>query len=131
MPKRIQRKYGQKMPPNAAYVGPGTKFATPFRIVRYSDGAWAIKTDGTKKCGDILVRHCHAFYLDKTKAQADAVICFNFSLVPTEEASLMAFYAKSEEIAAMIEGLRGKDLACWCKEGDPCHADVLLEIANM
>lgn len=26
--------------------------------------------------------------------------------------------------------LRGKDLACWCKPGAPCHADVLLEIAN-
>lgn len=25
--------------------------------------------------------------------------------------------------------LRGKNLACWCKEG-PCHADVLLEVAN-
>jgi hypothetical protein len=26
--------------------------------------------------------------------------------------------------------LRGKNLACWCKQGAPCHADVLLEIAN-
>jgi len=26
--------------------------------------------------------------------------------------------------------LRGKNLACWCPEGQPCHADVLLEIAN-
>lgn len=26
--------------------------------------------------------------------------------------------------------LRGKNLACWCKPGTPCHADVLLEIAN-
>lgn len=26
--------------------------------------------------------------------------------------------------------LRGKDLACWCKEGSPCHADILLELAN-
>lgn len=26
--------------------------------------------------------------------------------------------------------LKGKDLACWYKEGDPCHADILLEIAN-
>lgn len=25
--------------------------------------------------------------------------------------------------------LRGKNLACWCS-GSPCHADVLLEIAN-
>lgn len=26
--------------------------------------------------------------------------------------------------------LRGKDLACWCRVDQPCHADVLLEIAN-
>lgn len=26
--------------------------------------------------------------------------------------------------------LRGKNLACWCKPGDACHADVLLELAN-
>ena len=26
--------------------------------------------------------------------------------------------------------LRGHDLACWCPLADPCHADVLLEIAN-
>lgn len=26
--------------------------------------------------------------------------------------------------------LRGKNLACWCRPGQPCHADVLLEIAN-
>lgn len=26
--------------------------------------------------------------------------------------------------------LAGKNLACWCKPGEPCHADVLLELAN-
>ena len=26
--------------------------------------------------------------------------------------------------------LRGKNLACWCPLGEPCHADVLLKIAN-
>jgi hypothetical protein len=26
--------------------------------------------------------------------------------------------------------LLGKDLACWCPLGQPCHADVLLELAN-
>lgn len=26
--------------------------------------------------------------------------------------------------------LRGRNLACWCKPGAPCHADVLLELAN-
>lgn len=29
-----------------------------------------------------------------------------------------------------VKELRGKNLACWCKEGEPCHADVLIEIAN-
>lgn len=28
------------------------------------------------------------------------------------------------------ECLRGKNLACWCPLGQPCHADVLLNIAN-
>jgi hypothetical protein len=26
--------------------------------------------------------------------------------------------------------LAGRNLACFCKLGEPCHADVLLEIAN-
>ena len=26
--------------------------------------------------------------------------------------------------------LRGKDLVCWCPLDQPCHADVLLEMAN-
>ena len=29
-----------------------------------------------------------------------------------------------------IATLRGKNLACWCKIGEPCHADVLLDLAN-
>jgi len=28
------------------------------------------------------------------------------------------------------EALAGKDLACWCPLDQPCHADILLEIAN-
>lgn len=31
--------------------------------------------------------------------------------------------------AAQME-LRGKNLACWCKPGKPCHADVLLRLVN-
>jgi len=32
--------------------------------------------------------------------------------------------------AEIIRALRGKNLACWCPPGEPCHADVLLELAN-
>ncbi len=26
--------------------------------------------------------------------------------------------------------LKGKNLSCWCKIGEPCHADILLKLAN-
>ena len=29
-----------------------------------------------------------------------------------------------------IAPLRGKNLCCWCPLDSPCHADVLLELAN-
>lgn len=32
-------------------------------------------------------------------------------------------------VDAIKDELKGKDLVCWCKPM-PCHADVLLEIAN-
>ena len=33
-------------------------------------------------------------------------------------------------IAKIVAELRGKNLACWCKLDQPCHADVLLRKAN-
>ena len=38
--------------------------------------------------------------------------------------------SKTAEVVEGLEELRGKDLACWCREGSPCHGDVLLELAN-
>lgn len=29
-----------------------------------------------------------------------------------------------------VTELRGKNLACWCPLDQPCHADVLLDLAN-
>ena len=37
---------------------------------------------------------------------------------------------RKDVIIAALPRLRGKHLACWCKPGEPCHADVLLELAN-
>lgn len=33
-------------------------------------------------------------------------------------------------VAAARRELRGKNLACWCALDQPCHADILLRIAN-
>ena len=37
---------------------------------------------------------------------------------------------RREGRAIWAEPLRGRDLACWCPLDQPCHADVLLELAN-
>lgn len=39
-------------------------------------------------------------------------------------------YPHRARLLAGLPSLRGKNLACWCKLGSPCHADVLLDLAN-
>ncbi len=46
--------------------------------------------------------------------------------------SLLAERARAPKaFARWIAPLRGKNLACWCREDEPhCHADILLRLAN-
>lgn len=34
------------------------------------------------------------------------------------------------DLLAQLSTLRGRSLACWCPLDQPCHADVLLALAN-
>ena len=52
---------------------------------------------------------------------AEAVIRFR-QRCTAPDSSLMRVLIRNE--------LRGKNLACWCPLDQPCHADVLLKIAN-
>lgn len=59
--------------------------------------------------------------------------CIGLPANPTAEDCVRRFrdeQAPEYQIGRQLEELRGKDLACWCKPGEPCHADVLLELAN-
>ena len=40
-------------------------------------------------------------------------------------------FTDREEILRWLPWLRGKNVACFCHEGSPCHADVLLYQSNM
>jgi hypothetical protein len=56
------------------------------------------------------------------------------ALVP-DPVDLVRYYEKWIELfphvaQAARRELRGHDLACWCPLNQPCHADVLLKIAN-
>jgi len=43
--------------------------------------------------------------------------------MPEDAAWVESWYTGLDEI-------RGHDLACWCSLDQPCHADILLELAN-
>lgn len=111
-PKRIQlkRTKGWKMPPNTVKVDRPTRWGNPFVVGR----------DGT---------------------QAECVEAFGF--LAGEEASLELMARMQvpaggldaskkvlDELQADPTPLRGKNLACWCSQDAPCHADVLLRLAN-
>ena len=52
----------------------------------------------------------------------------------TAEQCVRLYIARYSDDAAfrarVRQELAGKDLACWCKSGDPCHTEVLLRWAN-
>lgn len=56
--------------------------------------------------------------------------------VTTNAAAVAGYreYLKTREGQFVCEAarrvLRGKNLACWCGLDEPCHANVLLEVAN-
>lgn len=103
MPRRIQRRRtkGWRMPEGAVYVGRPTKWANPWTI------------HGAREAG----------YLGSDEAVRS--LCVHMF----SQAMNRGLPAVSR-IAANLAELRGKDLACWCPLDQPCHADVLLELAN-
>lgn len=62
-----------------------------------------------------------------------AIISCRYIAVPTVEDAVAVFREalriRPADFPHPAE-LRGKNLACWCKAGSPCHADVLIGIAN-
>jgi hypothetical protein len=66
--------------------------------------------------------------LDPDAAQAKAVELCGQWLKGTLDPSL--FPAEPPSRAEIRAELAGHNLACWCRPGSPCHADVLISLAN-
>lgn len=102
MPDRIQlsRAKGWRMPPNTVSVARPRPFGNPFVI-----GSLGVPDAETavRKFGELVNDEARCLQNDRF------------------------FMFTGGRIQAY---LRGKNLACWCKPGTPCHADVLLELAN-
>lgn len=104
MPERIQlsRAKGWRMPPNTVKVDRTTRWGNPFAV-----GPGRTQ----EKCVDLFKKLLAGYVAIVGK--------------PSYK-ELQAYLAFAK---ANISDLHGKNLACWCKPGTPCHADVLLEVA--
>lgn len=126
MPKRIQRKRtkGWRMPEGAVYVGRPTKWGNPFQITGPITREKCLRIYKAWITGGTFTEKSIA------KIMGKGVEC------PDQPLAIFRLQATRGILRKQLNELRGKDLACWCpledEHGDrvPCHADVLLEIAN-
>ena len=110
MPERIQlrRAKGWKMPANTAKVDRTTKWGNPCVVGKHGTKAVCVQWHS------LALRGMTVMGMKKPDATwlSDSL---------TEYAAM---------VKRDINELRGKNLACWCKPGEPCHADALLSLAN-
>mgnify|MGYP001613092881 CR=1 FL=1 len=106
MPQRIQRKRtkGWRMPDGAVNVCRPGPWGNPWRE---GDRAWTVGPGG------VIDRNPHG-----PLTREEAIESYRNS------------YTHGGWDELVRRQLGGKDLVCWCPLDQPCHADVLLEIAN-
>lgn len=124
------------------YVGRGSKWGNPFRVVKYSNGGYGIKSDGSDICNKIVIENCKGIYYDEFQATKDALMCYELWLLPYKhQGSTAEFYQSMAMVESIVLELKGKNLACWCEIAKKdkllsawnytrCHADILLTYAN-
>lgn len=119
-PQRIQRKRtkGWRMPEGAVYVGRPTRWGNPFVIADAVECGFTAADDATGRAFVVRV------FRDWLTGGPDSPWWYQ------------AGENRHADLRAGITALRGRDLACWCPLEDesgarvPCHADILLELAN-
>jgi hypothetical protein len=117
MPERIQlrRSKGWRKPEGAVVVARPSKWGNPYRVqpvdrAGFYPFGWRVQPEPS------VAAHRHV-YGHERDARERAVALFRRD-------------AERPSWTERIAELRGKDLACWCPLDQPCHADVLLAIAN-
>jgi hypothetical protein len=114
-PRRIQRQRtkGWRMPEGAVYVGRRSRWGNMWRVHKM-----------------------RRTWLDEFARRT------TYSVVNLERGTSLGTFASEErarywavvgfrrDFDGDVTPLRGKDLACWCPLDQPCHADVLLELAR-
>lgn len=111
-PKRIQmtrQKPWRCDNPDAVIVARPSKWGNPFKIENAMESGYA---------------------QTKEAAAALCVSAFDNWLHGSENHLQGQHALRLKMNNEIVPELRGKDLACWCPLDQPCHADVLLKLAN-
>lgn len=120
MAERIQRRRvaGWRMPEGAVYVGRPGPYGNPINL---SDVAAQFPSLDDRGVAQLVVVDFRVL------ARRGRLAFPNWRRLGGERGPVEWTYPSVGQIRAE---LAGKDLACWCEIGMPCHADYLLEIAN-
>jgi hypothetical protein len=124
--KRIQRRRekGWRMPPNTVYVGRPSLWGNP----------WS-SADIGRSYPEIPIgeRAAAAARLYRRELEHWGLLTDYSEVVSRDRWEVTARTTGESGALNMAEyaaiALYGKDLACWCPLTQPCHADVLLELA--
>lgn len=98
------------MPPNTVKVTRPGKWGNPFKV-----------GSSTSDLPFMVVSRMKG-ELEETVSQSRAVEAFEIWTSSCYDGKRLAEFARI--------ALSGRNLACFCKLGAPCHADVLLALAN-
>lgn len=117
----MSRKRGWKKPPGCVVVSRPSKFGNPFTVAGAREAGYGARhnPDGSRASAE---------QSDMMLAEW-AVTLFRQWLAGRDLAG-QHNPARRKNLLDALPSLRGQDLACWCKIGAPCHADVLIELAN-
>jgi hypothetical protein len=101
---------------------------TPKRIVLSRRKGWrmpanTVKIDRSTKWGN-------PFVIGNDGTRAECIELYKRFVAGKEATKRKEVLAARELVAVGARELRGKNLACWCPMDEPCHADILLTIAN-
>ena len=127
MPVRIQRRRtkGWRMPPGAVYVGRPSRWGNPWPTERVGPQlALAYDWSGISAKSPLWFMWAQRGLLTMTPVAAEV------SVALYRRALEQCRKEMPDGLDEWLTPLRGRDLACWCPIDRPCHADVLLELAN-
>lgn len=152
--QRVQRRRasGRTMPDGTVYVGRPTKWGNPFRYLDQSSGLVRFGPRHVEEFGRAwdyegrVSAHgaSHDLWFSperivKTHVRwatyADLVELYRLALTAPTPGMIAAYPSRGGRFVDVTldevrQELAGRDLACWCPLDRPCHADVLLELAN-